>query len=551
MLAGARGAPCAGGTVRLAIMAAAVVAALPALPSLAALPPLPEPSAAERELVGVRFLLKSARVEGARSLPPESVDGVVSQYAGRDVGTGDLREIAARLTALYTDRGYATSGVVLKSSSPGTGEAVFEAIEGPVTHVRLVAPPKVANPAWLTRQLVPDPTAPARLPEIQERMAALRDAGVVDRINASLEPLPKQGESELVVYVEEPRPWSLTLEYDNYHSPVVGARRPSLGFSHRNVTGWGDRLDLHVGKTSGLEDVNVSWFGAIPTTRLLAGLRFERSDSLAIDPPSFRALDIKTLSETQGADLGWKFLTPPSLDLQARLAFDKRKSDTTLLGLPFSFIAGLPDGRARADVWRGSFLGTRKGEADVAFGRIQFSRGEVTSPLEETDFAPAGKFNALFVQAQYARRLTEGGILGTVRLEGQYTKDRLLPIEKYALGGHSTVRGYRENLLLRDRGALVSAEVRMPFWRWDDKGRLDVAVFAEGAYSDNSPGSVPDALPSRIFSGGLSLIALGPYGLGARVDLAYPSRRWLTDNADTQDRGLHFQVTWSADRVVP
>lgn len=529
--------------IALALLAAS-------LPAAAALPPLPEPSVAERELIGVRFVLRNARVEGAKSLPEAARQAVLADYTGKSVGTGDLREIAARLTQAYLDRGYATSGVVFRSSDPGAGEAVYVAIEGPVTQVRFVVPPRVANAAWLTRQIVPDAGAPARLDEIQERMASLRDAGAVDRINASLEPLPKLGESELVVYVEEPRPWTLTLEYDNYHSPVVGARRPSLGFSHRNLTGWGDRLDLHVGKTSGLEDINASWFGAIPTTRVLAGVRFERSDALAIDPPSFRSLEIKTLSETQGADLGWKFLTKPSLDLQARLAFDRRKSDTTLLGLPFSFIAGLPDGRARADVYRASFLATDRGEADVKFLRVQASRGRATSPIEAVDFAPEPRFTTAFVQAQYARRLTEGGTQALVRFEGQYTNDTLLPIERYALGGHATVRGYRENVLLRDRGALVSAEVRSSIWRWDEKGRLEAGVFLDAAWSGNVR-TFPDSLPSRIASVGVSLVATGPWGLSARIDLALPNQRWLTDNADLQDRGVQFQLVWSADRVIP
>ncbi len=520
------------------------------LSAAAALPPLPEPTPAERELVGVRFVLKNARIEGAKALPDDARKAVLADYTGKSVDAGDLREIAARLTQAYLDRGYATSGVVFRSSDPGSGEAVYEAIEGPVTQVRFVVPPRVANAAWLTSRIVPDAGAPARLDDIQGRMASLRDAGTVDRINASLEPLPKLGESELVVYVEEPRPWSLTLEYDNYHSPVVGARRPSLGFTHRNLTGWGDRLDLHVGKTSGLEDINASWLGAIPATRVLAGVRFERSDALAIDPPSFRSLEIKTLSETKGADLGWQFLTKPSLDLQARVAFDRRKSDTTLLGLPFSFIAGLPDGRARADVWRASLLATDRGEADVKFARVQASRGRATTPIEAVEFAPEPRFTTAFVQAQYARRLTEGGVQALFRLEGQYTNDSLLPIERYALGGHATVRGYRENVLLRDRGALVSAEVRSPIWRWDEKGRLEAGVFLDAAWSGNVR-SIPDSLPSRIASVGVSLTAIGPWGLSARIDLALPNRRWLTDNADLQDRGVQFQLAWSADRVIP
>lgn len=512
--------------------------------AVAALPPLPAPSELERELLGARFTLKAVRVEGAASLPPGAVEAVTRVYIGQAVGTGELREIAARLSQLYADRGYATSGVVFRSSSPALGEAEYLAVEGPVSQVRFRTPPRHASPAWLTRQLVPDADAPARLDEIQERMAALRDAGVVDRMNASLEPLPGTGRSELVVGVEEPRPWSVTVDYDNHHSPVVGARRPSVALAHRNVTGWGDRFDLRVGRTDGLEDASASWSGIVPRTQLLAGVRFERSDALAIDPPAFRSLDITTVSETRGGELGWQFATRASRTVQARIAFDRRSSETTLLGLPFSFIAGLPDGRAGADVWRASFLATQRGEVDVAFVRVQASRGRVTTELLEAQEAPHARFTSWFLQGQYARRLGEGGAQALVRIEGQYTRDRLLPIEKYGLGGHGTVRGYRENLVLRDRGALASVEVRAPLWRAGDWLRLEGAVFADAAWSDGA-GALPDALPSRLSSAGISLIAAGPWGLSARVDVAQPSRRWLTDDADLQDRGAHFRLSWT------
>ena len=518
--------------------------------SAVTLPPLPEPSAAERELLGLRFTLKSIRLEGAVSLPKEAIDAVLRDYEGRTVGAGDLRAIAARLTQLYAERGFATSGVVFRSASPAAGEAEFLAVEGPISQVRFVSPPQVANPAWLTSQLVPDAQTPARLDDIQERMAALRDAGVVDRVNASLEPLSGVGRSELVVSVEEPRPWTLSLDYDNHHSPVVGAQRPSVSFAHRNVTGWGDRVDLRVGRTSGLEDVSAAWSGIVPRTQMIAGARFERSDALAIDPPAFRSLDIKTLSETKGAELGWQFATRASQTVQAKLSFDRRSSATTLLGLPFSFVAGLPDGRARADIWRASFVATERGEADVKFLRVQASRGRVTSPLEALPEAPPARFASYFVQAQYARRLTEGGAQVLVRVEGQHTGDPLLPIEKYSLGGHATVRGYRENVVLRDRGALATVELRAPVWRLGDRLRVDAALFGDASWSENA-GALPDALPAWLSSGGVALIATGPWGLSARLDIARPDHRWLTENADWQDRGVHFRLSWNAERLLP
>ena len=268
-----------------------------------------------------------------------------------------------------------------------------------------------------------------------------------------------------------------------------------------------------------------------------------------IDPPAFRSLDIKTLSETKGADLGWQFATRASRTVQARIGFDRRSSDTTLLGLPFSFVAGLPDGRARADIWRASLVATERGEADVRFLRVQASRGRVTSDLETLPEAPDARFSSLFFQAQYARRLTESGVQVVARVEGQHTRDRLLPIEKYSIGGHATVRGYRENVVLRDRGAVASVELRAPLWRYEDRVRVDGALFGDTSWSKNV-GTLPDSLPAKLSSGGVAFLVNAPWGLSARIDIARPSHRWLTPNADIQDRGVSFLLSWNADRLL-
>src|SRR5258706_154391 len=92
----------------------------------------------------------------------------------------------------------------------------------------LAAPPRWSRPQYLTRLLVPDDEEPVHLGRLQERLAALRDAGIIDRVNAELVPLPRIGESELVVSVEEPRPFGARIDYDNHHAPTIGARRATL-----------------------------------------------------------------------------------------------------------------------------------------------------------------------------------------------------------------------------------------------------------------------------------------------------------------------------------
>lgn len=532
------------------VLAAAAHGALAQAPG-PRLPAPPPPSALELELAEGKTLIRAIRVEGARSIPEGAIREAVAPYEGRALGTGDFRDLERKLTQLYADRGFVTSGVVMRGRANAEGVAVFDAVEGTVSQVRFATPPRVANPAWLTGLLIPDPQAPVRLGDVQERMAALRDAGVVERIDARIEPLPRLGESELLLAVEEPRPWWAALQYDNYHSPVVGARRPSIAIGHTNITGWGDALDAKIGDTEGLEDARVSYSIPFLRSRWRAGARFERSDSLAIDPPSFKSLEIKSVSETRAVDLQFQFRTPASRALATGAAFERRTAETTLLGLPFSFIPGLPDGTTRVDVTRVFAVASARGDDEVAYLRVQASFGSVGDVLPDVEGAPDDRFSSYLVQGQYARQLTDWGLQAVARVEAQHTRDVLTPIERFVLGGVQTVRGYRESLILRDRALFGSVELRAPVWRPSDEVRVDLAAFVDAAWSRNTRPLAGEPYPERISSVGMGLAVDLPAGISARLDYAYPKHRWLTDNQDSQDRGLHFQLTWKFSSVIP
>ena len=51
-----------------------------------------------------------------------------------------------------------------------------------------------------------------------------------------------------------------------------------------------------------------------------------------------------------------------------------------------------------------------------------------------------------------------------LRASTQLASDALLAMEKFVVGGHATVRGYRENQFVRDNGFAASAELRFPLF---------------------------------------------------------------------------------------
>jgi len=106
-------------------------------------------------------------------------------------------------------------------------------------------------------------------------------------------------------------------------------------------------------------------------------------------------------------------------------------------------------------------------------------------------------------------------------------------------------------VLLRDRALFGSLELRSPPWRFMENARLELAAFVDGAWARNTLRSAAETMPERLASVGLGLALALPAGLSARVDYGIPTRRWLTERRDVQDRGLHFLVTWKFTDLIP
>ncbi len=129
----------------------------------------------------------------------------------------------------------------------------------------------------------------------------------------------------------------------------------------------------------------------------------------------------------------------------------------------------------------------------------------------------------------------------------QLTDDPLLPMEKCALGGMETVRGYPENTLVRDRCFVTSLEFRVPVYhlplagvsRGPSEGQVQLALFADYGYARNK--GAFDLEPNSIYSTGVGLRWDANDKIRAAVYWGYPFREVNTgDEAWTGSRVNFF-----------
>jgi hemolysin activation/secretion protein len=156
---------------------------------------------------------------------------------------------------------------------------------------------------------------------------------------------------------------------------------------------------------------------------------------------------------------------------------------------------------------------------------------------------PNGQFVAWLGQFQWARRFEPWGIQTIFRTDVQLSSDPLPTLEQIPVGGHASVRGYRENQLVRDQAVITSLELRLPVWRVEGRSIVELAPFFDFGYAANRDRPTPG--PDTLASAGVGL-RLSPHSsIEALLYWGYQIDD-VSTSGDLQDDGIQFRVRWNA-----
>jgi hemolysin activation/secretion protein len=316
--------------------------------------------------------------------------------------------------------------------------------------------------------------------------------------------------------------------------------------AYTNISGYGDSLSAIVELTEGLRSLDAFYEVPVNAADTKLQLIARVASSEVVEEP-FDDLDIE--SETQ--QFGFMISHPVYRTLSNRfdlfLTGEWRRSKDFLLGSGFQFSEGASeDGESKVTVLRLGNDWFHQGRGYALALRNTFSFGLPWLGATDHDGRQAdSRFISWLGQAQWAARVPL--FLGRyakiiTRADIQLADDELLGLEQFAVGGHSTVRGYRENFLVRDCGAIGSVELRVPlFQKADGTPILEAAPFYDIARSWNKHHA----------SGGKKTIS--SVGVGALWQIlpglraeGYWGNNLDDTNGDTeydlQDSGIHFMI---------
>ncbi|WP_328983728.1 ShlB/FhaC/HecB family hemolysin secretion/activation protein [Thiorhodovibrio winogradskyi] len=492
------------------------------------------------------FVLRSVHFDGGNQLPNHGLDAIIEPFLNQWTTLAEVEELRYRLTKHHVDQGYTNSGVVLVPNQIITdGVLQFRVIAGRLQEVRVSGQGRL-HPDYVRRRIHREPDAVFNRFELQERFQLLLQDKLIDQIHGTLQPGDGPGTAILDLAVTPARTWEVYLRTDNARPPSTGAERGYIGGTLRNLTRWGDELDLYIGlgyEGQGKEG-GIDWSIPLNARGTRFSIGYERSDAALIEE-LLRELDIN--SETQRAEVAlahplWHNLRS-SLELGLMLSW--AENTTTLLGEPFSFSLGAVSGESRVAATR-LFVNYAWGSDRQAFALYsQFSLGiDALDATIHSNGWPDSDFFSWLGQVQYVRNLTDKGTQLILRGAAQFSNDTLLPLERFAVGGLYTVRGYRENTLVGDQGYAATLELRYPLWQGQGFAQTDqslqLAVFTDvGSVWDHARYRERQTLASVGFG------LLWTMAERLRAEFYYGHALEKIDEAsedDLQDRGFHFLV---------
>ena len=498
-----------------------------------------------------RVFVREITITGNTVFSAEELAEITAPYLSRDLSPEDLEDLRRALTLYYINKGYINSGAIIPGQTVTNGVLTLQVIEGELTHM------KVEGVKWFNARYIKDRLSlgagpPLNIIPLQERLQLLQQDPRIQRLNAELKPGVKPGESELNVQVEEESPYKLWLRFNNYQSPTVGAERGQVTVAHQNMTGHGDILSLTYGRSEGI-DTQIDAMYSVPFTAhdTTVNLRYRKNDFAVIEEP-FEPLDVESKSEIFTVTLRHPFYRTTSQEFAMALTGEHLHNETFLLGEPFPFSLGAENGDSKVTALRFSQEWTYRTQTQVFAIHSRFSLGidALDATINEPGI-PDSRFFSWLGQFQWARRLRLWDIQMIFRTDLQLANDPLLPLEQIAIGGRFSVRGYRENQMVRDNGLISSLEFRIPLIRnkfWADSVQL--ALFVDFGRAWNKDISTPE------------LKNISSAGLGLRWEVTLPLRLQLkpqfeiywgvpfrdieTSGGDLQDHGIHVQITITA-----
>lgn len=445
--------------------------------------PLPQPKAAEPS--GVRVKVAGFTFTGNTVFTTAELTAILAAYIGRELTLAELNGAAAEITNAYRAKGYfLASALVPPQTIKPDAPVVIEIIEGVLEEIRLeTKPAETRTPhSLLKRYISRVPTGiPADEEVISDMVMRVNELpGISSRL--LLEPGTQPGASRAVLEVTEGRPYSFSLDSDNYGSYSTGYYRIGATLEVYSPLHRGDLFTLrgqssYSGDTQTVQSGYILPFSGSGTKVGLnySFVTYQLGESFKSLNATGTAHDM-TLSVTQPLVRGRNVILNLSLGGEGKLLEDKTGSTGT-------------NNKRHLTAWQadlgGIVMDTFLGGGTTSFSikhtsgivGIDDDKNKATDQTAATGLHTNGGYNKVALSLARNQNIYKTLSLYAAA-NGQWADKNLDSAEQFSLGGPSAVRAFPVSEASCDEGYTASSELRYLI----DKlgvfpGSLQLAVF--------------------------------------------------------------------------
>lgn len=413
----------------------------------------------------VKFDIAEFHVEGNTLLSERKIQRALAPFTGANREMADVNKAADALRDLYQQAGYAVVQVVSPVQSVTAGRVLLK-----VTEDKVVAIEVKGNSAYTVENVR------ASLPALQmgksfnakrlEAAISLANENSSKQVAVNVQPGSQLGQINTRVDVSEDRISKFMTTLDNTGSAATGYAKLGIGYQHANLWGLDHALSVQYnGSPDSLDKIGSINMGYhIPFYQY--GLSLDMIAAYSSSSTQNGAIYFAGKGTVFGARLNYALNGIGDVRHKLIFGLDYKASNNNFTGCvaPCGSITEQPLSLTYfAQVARPEFQGNGSlslvsnltGGGQNSFTNYQAARMTLGT-LPATPI-----WNAL--------RLNLGGGVSLpndwqvrATLNGQYTRDLLLPAEQFGAGGALSVRGYSERVASGERGYATNVELYTP-----------------------------------------------------------------------------------------
>lgn len=490
------------------------------------------------DLTTLTFSVSTIRTLG-NTILDSPIENILTPFENQTIHFDTLSCLADRITELYKEKGYLTTGAFVPSQDFKDGIATIEVVEGEIKdediHIEGLTH---LHEAYMRSRLQRGIQKPLHVPTLDDTLRSLLQKPFIEGIEPKLKP-SGDGTSALWVKVTEAPPFHPSFSFDNYHSPSTGAVEAHFLGQYDNLWGWGDRLSAGYGRSQGANSYSLGYSLPVNPSEGTLSLRYARSDSRIVEE-DLRDFDIRGNEELFSLEFRQPLYQTLNREFALGITFDRRRSQTFLFDdIPFSFTRGAKRGESKVSVLRFSQEWRDRSNHHFLFLRSRFSLGIDAFEATINETGPDGRFFSWQGDLLWGRRLSDR-ITAIARLRTQLTPHSLLALEKFSLGGIGNLKGYAPNQFSADNGIWGSLEARISLTSDPEELQIIPSIAIATLWNNETP----DPEPSTLASLGLGLRWQIIEHLFVHLDYGIPLVTLDNRGSSLQDRGLFFALRY-------